>query len=43
MTVIIIRSTGFFDTRVELEYKGVRIWTFREAIEVIKPAKKTKK
>jgi len=40
MHVTVIRSTGFFDTRVELEYKGVRIWTFREAIKVDKSTKK---
>lgn len=34
MHVTVIRSSGLFDTRLELEYKGVRIWTFREAVKL---------
>ena len=40
LIVTIVKSSGFFDTRVELEYKGVRIWTFREAIKIDKSTKK---
>ena len=42
MNVKIIRSTGFFDTRIEFEYKGLRLWTFREAIKIDKKTKKKK-
>lgn len=40
MSVTIIRSTGFFDTRVEFEYKGLKLWTFREAIKLDKSTTK---
>ena len=38
--VTVIRSAGYFDTRVEIEYKGIRIWTFREAVKLDKTIKK---
>jgi len=34
ISVTVVRSSGYFDTRLELEYKGIRIWTFREAVKI---------